>query len=542
VIGRPGLALVFGAAVLAAGPGGAAGQSARLWRPEERVLVSAFHELGAVATDLRRVYAASPAGLEIYDFVARRWEPPSTAEDGYPAGETPTALAYDRFLDALWMGTASGNLYRFRPRSGEWDRVGAVAGGPVLRLVVPRDPREGDVFLATPAGWARLRRGSLFAEAVPEGGLPAEVRAAGTGPAADRLGREDPFFDALRGTLTLDDRLRRWPIADVAPADRPGRFWIATQGGNLLLYDGRRSAGEWLHFGLLSRGAAALATDGAGVWFGGDGRGPRRGVAYADTGLQRWAVHEAESDGAPAGYVWDILPLRDAVWFAASDGLYRYDPRGRGRAAWRRLTEADGLPASEALSLAPGQGGVWVGTRRGLAWVGDDGTARRAAGAPARRIHRLAARGDTLWIASDAGLWVLADGADPAARAAAPAPGSEAQPALRARVVDVRPAADAIYALAQDALYRLAAGAWSGPIREPGGGALGRLTALAAADGELWVAGDGGAARWDRATGLWTVFRVGGDIPEGPVRAVLPAGGHVWLATPAGALRLAWRE
>src|SRR5690606_39887969 len=153
-----------------------------------------------------------------------------------------------------------------------------------------------------------------------------------------------------------------------------------------------------------------------------------------------------------------------------------------------------------------------------------------------------------LWIASELGLWLLPDASaarlpDAGGRGGIRpllAPGSEAQPGLRGRVVDVRPVGDALYVITQDALYRWDAAGWAGPLRE-GVQVLGRLYALATADGQLWVAGDGGVARFDLDAQLWTSYLRPMDIPETPVVDVLPAGADVWLATPAGALRLRWR-
>ena len=529
---------VVGSVLLA--PGGAHAQSGRLWRPDERILVSSFHELGAVTADLRRVFAASPHGIEVYDFAAGRWEAPITLEDGFPLGERPSALLYDRFLDALWMGTEVGNVYVYRLAGGQWDALGPVAGGPILRIV--GDPRSGDVFLATPGGWLRLPRGALFPEPVPPGAVP--EGAADPSPEG-RLRRMDPFFDAIRGTLTMDERLRRWPITDVEPADRPARYWVATNGGNLLYYDSRRMSAEPLAYGLLTRGAGAMALDGRRVWFGGDGRGARRGVTVADVGLQQWKYFEAQYDGAPAGYVADVLPTASAVWFAATDGLFRLD---RERETWLRLAEREGLPAREVFALAPGPDGVWVGTRNGLTFVTDDGAVEREALFPARPIHRLLSSRDTLWIASEFGLWLLPDASaarlpDAGGRGGIRpvlAPGSETLPGLRGRVVDVRPVGDALFVLTEDALYRWDAAGWTGPFRD-GVELLGRLRTLAAADGQLWVAGDGGVVRFDLDTRLWTSYLRPMDIPETPVVDVLPMGDDVWLATPAGALRLRWR-
>ena len=93
------------------------------------------------------------------------------------------------------------------------------------------------MFLATPGGWLRLQRGALFPEPVQPGAVPDGM---GDLSPEGQLRRLDPFFDAIRGTLTMDERLRRWPITDVEPADRPARYWVATNGGNLLYNDSRR--------------------------------------------------------------------------------------------------------------------------------------------------------------------------------------------------------------------------------------------------------------------------------------------------------------
>ena len=76
---------------------------------------------------------------------------------------------------------------------------------------------------------------------------------------------------------------------------------------------------------------------------------------------------------------------------------------------------------------------------------------------------------------------------------------------------------------------------WHPPL--PLGGS-GTVRSLAATGSGVWVGADGGAARWDGAAGQWETYLVPGDIPAGPVLGVLALGRSLWLATPAGALRL----
>lgn len=536
---------LLAASLALSAPGALDAQSGRAWRADERVLVSAFHQLGAVTADIRHVYAASPWGMEVYDVGSGRWLAPVTVEDGYPAGERPTALAADRIGDAVWLGTASGALYEYSRAFGRWEPYGLVAAAPIERIVPGSSLASDAVYLRTRGGWLRLRRGSRLTEPA----TPGEVaRDAGVDPRelAGPAQAGDPVFQSLRGTLTLDEHLRRWPITDVAAGERPSRLWVATDGGNLFLYDGAQMRAEPLPFGLLSQGSGALARDGGVVWFGGDGRGPRRGVARAGLDLQGWRQFDAPYDGAPAGYVHAVLPTPRDVWFAASDGLFRYDRASEG---WSRLTEADRLPSTDVRALAAADGvGIWVGTRRGLAFVGD-ATAAAPRALHGWAVNDLAVHRDTLWVASDGGLWVLPESSAAAAGADSvalqPAPGTDRWPQLRGRVVDVLPEDDQLLAITEDALFRFDGAAWHGPFREASLGGLGRLHTLAAAGGQLWIAGQGGVARWDRAAQpdapFWT-FHLGGlDLPPGPIRDVLPLDDHVWVSTPSGAMRLEWR-
>jgi ligand-binding sensor domain-containing protein len=502
----------------------AAGQDGRPWYPEDRFIITDFAELGAVAADMRRVYAAAPYGIQVYDAVAERWEAPVTAESGFPAGRRPTALAFDPMREALWLGTANGELHLYALHFGRWERHGTVPG-EVQRIVAGADPRDGAVFILTRAGWYQTDGFGLPAPAAPAS-VPAVAREQAQSP-EERISREDPGFRAIAATVAVDGRHRRWSIADAAPGQRPGSWWLATRGAHLFHYDAWRGSASSLPFGTASRGVSALALDGDAIWYGGDGLGPRRGVTRGGLDLQQWRSW-LDEDGAPRGEVRSILPLRDAVWFAASDGVYRLDRRTW---RWRRVTEGDGLAALEASALAPGgAGGLWVGTRRGIARLSPAGTVEATHPLGARRVNALHAQGDTLWIGTDAGLMAL------------PGDGVPVRTAVTGRVMGIATdAAGTLWAATEDALYRRDAGDWAGPLREAGLGGAGRITTLVAAHDVLWVGGSAGIAALDMA-GVWTYYRVGADLPAGPVRALVATDGELWAGTPAGAVRLRWRR
>jgi ligand-binding sensor domain-containing protein len=514
------LACALIAAPLAVLP--AAGQDGRPWYPEDRFIITDFAELGAVAADMRRVYAASPYGIQIYDAVAERWEPPITAETGFPLGRRPTALAFDPAREALWLGTANGELHLFALHPGRWERHGTVPG-EVQRIVAGADPRGGAVFILTRGGWYRT---DGFGLPVRAAAVPQAAQEQAQPPEA-RVSTEDPGFRAIAATVAVDGRHRRWAIVDAAPGHRPGSWWLATRGAHLFRYDAWQGSASSMPFGIVSRGVTALALDGDAVWYGGDGLGPRRGVTRGGLNLQQWRSW-LDEDGAPRGEVRAILPLHDAVWFASSDGVYRLDRRS---ARWRRVTEGDGLAGLEASALAGrAAGGLWVGTRRGVARLSPAGAVEATYSLGARRVNALHARGDTLWIGTDAGLMALSEGGEPV------------RTPVTGRVVGVAmDGAERLWAATEDALYRRDAGGWVGPLREAGVGGAGRIATLVAAHGVLWVGGSGGVAALD-AAGTWSYYRAGADLPAGPVRALVVTDGELWAGTPAGAVRVRWRR
>jgi ligand-binding sensor domain-containing protein len=519
------------------------------WRAGDRVLVGALGELGAVAVSPRHVYAAGPAGVVVYDLVRDTWAPPLPLTDETPLGEQPTALAYDRVLDALWLGTAAGALHSYTLGFDRWERVGTVTPGPVLFLAVSAD----GLFIAGRDGWQRLARGSFIAYRIGEADVPPEVRAR----AAERFeGRgRDPSLDAARATLGLDPALRRWPITDDAPGDRPGETWLATGGGGLLRYDARRMRADWLPIGLPARGAAAVTAHGSDVWLGGAGAGGSGGVARTSTALDRWAVHHADA-GAPGGLVRELLPVGGGLWVAADDGLYHLDvvaadADASRRTVWRRITAADGLPDDRVSSIAAAEGGFWVATMRGITFVDAAGDVAPLTIAPGRAFARVALIGDTLWAAGEDGVWVVPRARTssilPGALVNVPqarvpgaflAPGTAGHAALRGPVLDLTADAHRVVALTATGTFTHVRGTWSGPDRAAEQAGVGRPVRVRLQEGRLWVAGERGAAVHDTATGAWTRYLVPADIPAGPVLDVAAAGEHVWLATPLGALRL----
>jgi len=490
------------------------------WRPDDRVLITDFSRIGALATDQRRVFAATPDGIAVFDASAERWLDPITAEDGYPLAADPTALAYDPVSDELWLATVDGRVLSYSPFFGRWRDEGLANAPPVFDIVAGNVP-GGGVLLRESRGWTVLERGALRARPIGGG-----TRLPPIAVEPDPL--EDPRVRARGRTVTVDEAGRAWPVSDAVTLIGSSDIWIGSYGGYLFRYSDFDFDTRHYVYGVPGRGVGALRVTSDAVWFGGDGRGRRRGVARADHHLEGWLQWESRVHGAPGGRVHDMAQAAGRLWVAAEDGLYTLESGGT---RWERLGTREGLPDDAVLALAPADGGVWVGTARGAAFV-DLELAVGGRGADGTRVAGVAIAGPDLWLATDRGVLYVSGGAGGDIDAVPGRPG-DLRVGGRARSVAVLDGA--VYAAFDDGVRRVDR-APAGPTLPLGRG--GRDARLRAAGGRLWLAAADGVRGWDPATGDLIRYDVGSDIPSGPAYDVDVGAGGVWVATPLGALLL----
>jgi ligand-binding sensor domain-containing protein len=495
----------------------------RIWRPEDRVVISDFNTVDAVAASPWMVYAATRHGLLLFDRRARAWQLPVTSLDGYPAARVRVALA-DPAGNAVWLGTTDG-WARYDADVRQWDR-GPATGG-VTGLLLDAQNQASGVFLRDRSGWSFLPRGALFAQ--PGTPLPPPERQVKPLDVQTALATA-PLADAMRALILTDPRLRAYEFTSAArTADDPDLFF-GTSGLGLVRLDAAMGQWEPLGYSLLGVGADALAVGPGGVWvvqaprFGGRG-----GITWLPEDLSSTTPLEP-----PPGHelgpvvVHRMVAAAGALWIASDAGVFRVDP-DRGRA--RRFTLGDGLPSEDVRALAPAPDGVWIGTTRGLAVITADNRVVRIGGFAQPVLSLLAVR-ETLWVGSVAGLGVLPPGAAgpvvPSALAA--------EPALRAPVVALARTGDTLVAVLEDqvAWRDPAAGRWT--VTRPRA-ALGRLTAAAGDVGGVWLGGQIGLAWWSVARGTFQGLTIPGDV-SAAVRDLAATPPWVWVATDSGVVRL----
>jgi ligand-binding sensor domain-containing protein len=513
----------FGAVLLTAYPANRL-TAQRFWRPADRVLISDFSYVTAVAASPFIVFAATTHGLVVYDRLARTWRLPVTALDGYPAARVRAALA-DATGNAVWLGTAGG-WARYDAEAQRWDS-GFVAGGVSNFMLDARDPASG-VFVQGAFGWSFLPRGGLLP--VPDRPLPPlgqRVQPLDAGTALNLA----PAAQALRALILTDPRLRAHRFISAARSPDRSELFFGTDGMGVVRVDAATAEWENLPYGLLSARAGAVALGPGGVWVASAGRvAERHGLVWVTDDLSADTTIEGSDPlgfGCVAGR--RLLAAGRWLWLACERGVVRI---AAGSYAGRRFDVARGLPADDALSLAPAPDGCWVGTMRGLAVVTNEDKVVPV-GTLAQPVLSLVAVRESLWVGTTAGLGLLAPGSGDVAVP----PEVAGQPALRDPILALTLTGDTLVAVTPDQF------AWRDPATRAwtlvhARAELGRVTALAPDEGGVWVGGTNGLAFWDLARASFRVLLVPDDVPAA-VRDVAVERRWLWVATDSGLVRFA---
>ena len=503
-------------------------------RREERVLLTQFNEVSAVAASQRHLFVATPFGLGIMDRQFNRWLPPLTVEDGYP-NQQATVLAADPASDAVWIGGV-GVVVIYRPL------VDVVTRVPLSGLVeqIAFERATSSAYVRASGAWYRISFNGL-ATRIGRSEVPAASELT-TSSNLDDVYREFPGLRSFERLLTRDANLRSYPVTSGTRSPERSEVWLGTWGDGVFQVDPLFQQATQRPFGLVDRGAGAIARAADGVWIAGLGIGvrPRGGVTFASTELQSWRWLTGPLNSPLAGTrASDIAMREDALWVATDHGLARMSVRNENDLEfWSAL---NGLPSDNVLSLAPKFGGTWVGTTRGLAFVSD--TARRGQRnrnvsstlADGTAIRALLLTGDTLWIGSDQGLLLIPPGGENRlVRAAAASTEQRLSRPIRALARN-----DSVVAIATEndvILIDITTGRLRPRLEFAGSGTMRDIRTLAMDEKTIWIGGGFGAVMVRTSDGMTKAVQPSGVYRE--VEDMLLTDDYVWLATADGVTRL----
>lgn len=432
--------------------------------------------------------------------------------------------------DAWWIATDDG-LYRM-DRTGACQRIDSteLLQRRKIHALLPR--ADGSLWIGSSRGLYRMHAGGAPGDIEPLGerlGLPAgavrDLAEVGDG-SLWIVGDGGIWRYAASGLRQL-----RSDSVEGMLQDRHGAQWAITSSGTLL----RHWRGQWQQLdarhGLEGRATGAMFEDREGLLWVGTTHGLFR---IADGPVSALGRHQ----GLQNDYVRSVLQTDDGVvWIGHAEGLSRLRD---GRVD--TLLPRDGVVASSVLSLAPGQGGgIWAGSYdHGVLRFHADGTRERIAGGlainrddglPSNEVRALLAEADGgLWIGTERGLAHWQDGQV----RNVDLPGSAGLPVRSL----FRTADGALWVGMFGGLARLdAAGrvrSWSAGKDFP---ATSAFDFLADPDGTLWIASDRGVLRF-RGGRFQRYGREHGLPANALFRVLEDRQGHLWFSSNLGVLRI----
>jgi ligand-binding sensor domain-containing protein len=188
-----------------------------------------------------------------------------------------------------------------------------------------------------------------------------------------------------------------------------------------------------------------------------------------------------------------------------------------------------GMPSDVVTSVVARADDAWVGTTAGLVHVG--GTVRPVG--PRVQIHGLASWGDTLWIASNAGVLALAP------QDSVPRTLDLDDSRLRRPIVAVARDDSVVIAITSDAEL-LEIDVRAERVLPPRAASVSSLREIArvAVDAQtLWLAGEGGVLVIDRGTGRSTFLAAGTVLPAAATDVIITRE-VAWVGTRDGLVRI----
>ncbi len=324
--------------------------------------------------------------------------------------------------------------------------------------------------------------------------------------------------------------------------DGAGRVWMTFQAG-AAAYD----QGSWAMF---KKPASPLATANVrsvhaideAIWFG---HGDLTAITRYSPNWLRFAAADFNAAGASPT---TLLLGADTLWAGVGQG---FASRKTGESGWTyRAAPGNAAPAAALARTADGH--IWLGTAGNgiFEWNGTSFAKHvtTAEGLPSNQVRALLVdHADRLWVGTDAGLALKADGYWLVFSAANSALASNDIQALTLDALDrvwIGTGANGISVLAPDADGGPAWSAYTVAEGLPGN----TITGLATEPlGAVWAATSQGLGKWDPATGAWTKHTVAsGALPNNAARSVASDGlGLARAGTDGGLawqLPTAWRE
>ena len=393
------------------------GRSFRLGVP---VLGLAFDGDALAVRSAAGSYTREPGGELIARAGSDDGADPVSAALGLPAwaaGITKAPLRDWVETDRARALATDGGVYLLAA-NGTWRRL--ELGG------LPCGPRITSLAVFDGAVWAGGFQNGLC---VNDGGVWTQYRGAALGGSDmvnDLAADGEHLYVATGGGLVIVDRDRTPTALPGSPRYKDERYdgpWhdavngvtVDARTGDVWVTDyaavHRITAGGWEHYdyrrGVYADGLTHVAADG-GIVAVGTGKSGVHLAESPDWAKERgWFWTEDDQRGLPGNWVMDLAFDRAGdLWVATcTDGVGR-----RTGTRWRTYDETDGLIDDYALAVREVDGRMWVGTLSGLSIIDGETVVNldESDGLSGREVHDILPVGNRVYLATDAGVTILA--------------------------------------------------------------------------------------------------------------------------------------
>ncbi len=344
-----------------------------------------------LAADDDYLWLAAPnEGLRRFHFASGTWTTFKDLKGLLHNHVGEYGLAVDE--DYVWVGTLRG-LSRYDKRKESWTPLSAL---PTLigRTVRTVDADERFVWVGTDEGMSRYDKVLGTWKNYRQEGGSENIETHGGHWHQHGRKKKDSLSDNVVSSIVTDAQY----------------VWVGTRDG-ANRFD--KIALQWDQYktehGLPANNVTSVSSDGNSIWVGtnsGIGKYPRTAddlnawITYTSgTEIQPSAVSKEFAESLVTDQIWCITASKRHVWVGTRRGVSKYDV---GRDIWKTITMEDGLASDEVSCIAIDGDNVWFGSDRGVTLYNERTEVWAAytteAGLASNKVTTIGVDGAAVWI------------------------------------------------------------------------------------------------------------------------------------------------
>jgi len=468
-----------------------------------------IRKISSVATGTDYIYFATlDGGIMRYDYFDDQWDYPFTTSNGLPDNRV-LEVVFDKNTSFLWAATQKG-IAIFDPSAKEWLRETEADFWPYRYpdkpVINEGDPIEQNIFYPRQF-LAQLP--TFFANSP---------------------------YTIINDWVLMDDHFREFSISGFIK-DYKERVWFVVDNFGMGMGDLFFSRADFYEMGLPDITPMDIEFQHNDLWIGGiDRKTDRPGIALWPNGEIGWQYFEARwISRLPNDNVNDILVDGDSVWFATEYGVSLYDV---GKNKWKNFSLKESLISNLVLDVERLGNYVYAATDQGLSRIN-----RLTGGVKSinkdqflnLRINQLAVQKDTLWAATDRGIFRFVSQLNQ----------WQFVPAKAAiqdfTVTAVSNYENEVWFATNDGIMwlNLKTDKWESypqiafeilpPFRD-----------IQVNEKSVWVATPSGLLKYNKIDKFWKVFTEEDGLLDNNCHRILLDGEHLWVTTDLGITRFYW--